>query len=120
VALTNSSGLVASRYAYTAYGEQTLLNFTGAAQDFSTYGNRYSYTGREWDNDLKLHYFRARWYDADAGRFMGRDPLGFVDGMSLYRGYFANSMLDPYGFNTTFFKPRPNQGTKNCKAKCHF
>jgi hypothetical protein len=39
VALTNSSGLVASRYAYTAYGEKALLDFTGAAQDFSTYAN---------------------------------------------------------------------------------
>ncbi len=97
VALTNSSGLVASRYAYTAYGEQTLLNFTGAAQDFSTYANRHTYTGREWDNDLKLHYFRARWYDAVAGRFIGRDPLGFVDGENPYCAYFSPNSLDPLG-----------------------
>jgi len=31
------------------------------------------------------------------GRFVGRDPLGFVDGMSLYGGYFVPGAVDPSG-----------------------
>ncbi len=44
-----------------------------------------------------LMYFRARYYSAELGRFIGRDPLGYVDGMSLYRGYFVPGGVDPSG-----------------------
>ena len=43
-------------------------------------------------------YFRARFYDPDTGEFVSRDPLEYVDGMSQYRGYFAISYVDPYGY----------------------
>ena len=36
-----------------------------------------------------LYYFRARYYSDELGRFISRDPLGYVDGMRLYAGYFA-------------------------------
>jgi len=42
-------------------------------------------------------YFCARYYHAQLGRFISRDPLGFVDGMSLYRGYFVPRSVDPFG-----------------------
>ena len=42
-------------------------------------------------------YFRARFYDPDTGEFISRDPLGYVDGMSLYRGYFVPGAVDPLG-----------------------
>ena len=44
-----------------------------------------------------LYYFRARNYSAQLGRFISRDPLGFVDGMSLYRAYFVPGGFDPFG-----------------------
>ena len=44
-----------------------------------------------------LRYKRARYYSAQLGRFISRDPLGFVDGMSLYRAYFVPNDLDPSG-----------------------
>ena len=100
VALTNASGQVIERYAYTAYGEQTILDNTGATQTWATNQNRYTYTGREWDNAISLYHFRARYYDAQQGRFISRDPLGFVDGTSLYRAYFGQFGLDPFGSNT--------------------
>ena len=47
---------------------------------------------------LNLWYFRARYFSDEMGRFISRDPLGYVDGMSLYNGYFAESFkLDPLG-----------------------
>ena len=42
-------------------------------------------------------YFRARYYNAQLGQFISRDPLGYVDGMSQYRGYFVPGGVDPEG-----------------------
>ncbi len=44
-------------------------------------------------------YFRARYYDPQTGEFISRDPLEYVDGMSLYRGYFVPNGMDPNGMN---------------------
>ena len=46
---------------------------------------------------LSLRYKRARYYHAQLGRFISRDPLGFVDGLNLYRAYFVPNMVDPSG-----------------------
>lgn len=38
-------------------------------------------------------------YSAQLGRFISRDPLGFVDGMNLYRAYFVPGGVDPIGLD---------------------
>jgi RHS repeat-associated protein len=38
------------------------------------YGNK-AYTGREWDAEVGLHYYRARYYDPKVGRFLSEDPI---------------------------------------------
>ncbi len=42
-------------------------------------------------------YQRARYYDCNSGEFISQDPLGYVDGMSLYRGCFCFVGIDPSG-----------------------
>jgi hypothetical protein len=42
-------------------------------------------------------YYRNRMFDTGLGRFIGRDPIGYVDGTSLYDGYFVPNGLDPAG-----------------------
>jgi RHS repeat-associated protein len=90
-AITTSTGAIAERYAYTAYGQPTILNASGAVISATTLSNRYSYTGREWDATLALHHFRARWMSPSAGRFLGRDPIGFkgspFDLVEYVKGY---------------------------------
>jgi len=44
-----------------------------------------------------LVYKRARYFNAEIGIFIGRDPIGYIDGMSLYRGYFVPNKVDPDG-----------------------
>ncbi|MCM0607081.1 MAG: hypothetical protein KA715_13410 [Xanthomonadaceae bacterium] len=34
----------------------------------------YSYTGREYDSESGYYYYRARYYDAQTGRFLQKDP----------------------------------------------
>ncbi|MBL8890217.1 MAG: RHS repeat-associated core domain-containing protein [Planctomycetaceae bacterium] len=97
IGLTNAAGTLVERYSYTAYGTLGIYDPRGTVRSTSIYANRYTYTGREYDADLALYHFRARWYDPSAGGFISRDPLGYVDGMSLYRGYFGVDGIDPSG-----------------------
>ncbi len=103
IGLTNAAGTLVERYSYTAYGTLGIYDPSGTVRTTSTYANRYTYTGREYDPDLNLYHFRARWYDPATGGFISRDPLGYVDGMSMYRGYFG-------------VQGRDYSGTWNCKV----
>jgi RHS repeat-associated protein len=99
-AISNSSGNVSERYAYTAYGQPTFLNASGAVQTSSAASNRYTFTGREWDSTLGLHHFRARWVSGLSGRFLGRDPIGFMGGsISIVEYCHSNPFVyvDPSG-----------------------
>ncbi|MFN7876838.1 MAG: RHS repeat-associated core domain-containing protein [Pirellula sp.] len=98
-AMTTSTGAVAERYAYTAYGQPTILNASGSVLTSSAIGNRYTYTGREWDETLGIHHFRARWMSPLAGRFLGRDPIGYLDGPNFMEFLTGNpfKFVDPTG-----------------------
>jgi len=59
----------------------------------------YYFTGRRYDPETGLFYYRNRYYSADLGRWLSPDPAGFVDGPNLY-AYVGNnpwSAFDPYG-----------------------
>jgi RHS repeat-associated protein len=61
---------------------------------------RYTYTGREFDADTGLMYYRARWYDPQVGRFISEDPIGFRGRDVNFYGYVKNGPLlfrDPSG-----------------------
>jgi RHS repeat-associated protein len=76
-------------YAYNA-GNQ-LMSDSNAAYEYDSFGNLhdqknrikqpYAFTGREWDRDREtgLYFYRARYYDAEAGRFTSKDPIGFAE-----------------------------------------
>jgi RHS repeat-associated protein len=97
IALTNGGGSVTERYAYSAYGTPTITDASGTGRTTSAISNRYTYTGREWDETLALYHYRARIYLSELGRFGSRDPIGYDDGFSLYPAYFAPSGVDPSG-----------------------
>jgi RHS repeat-associated protein len=104
--MTTSTGAVAERYAYTAYGQPTILNASGTVLTTSAVGNRYTYTGREWDETLGLYHFRARWMSPLAGRFLGSDPIGYEGSpWNLYELEVFLSYVDPSGFSRTYPLP---------------
>ena len=91
--LVDSSGAISNRYTYDSFGK--LIGFPN-----STVDTRYRYTGREWDSETGLYYYRSRYYNADTGKFIGKDPLSFeAKDPNLYR-YTHNSpvmSVDPSG-----------------------
>jgi RHS repeat-associated protein len=103
--LTDSTGAVVERCAYAAYGATTILNPTATTvRATSSVGNPYMYTGRRLDPEFAsssgdtIYYYRARYYDPQQGRFIGRDSLEYIDGYSTYMAYFATKQgMDPTG-----------------------
>jgi len=93
-AVSNGGGSVVERYAYS---QVTIFDDSGSQISDSAISNRYTFTGREWDDGLSLYHYRARMYDAVGGRFVSRDLIGFADGYSLHRGYFVSNATDPEG-----------------------
>jgi len=97
-ALTDASGAVVERYGYDAYGKRVILDGTGTTvRTASSFGNNIGFTGREFDPETGLWYFRARMYSDRLGRFVSRDPAGYVDGYALYNGYYVPNKTDPKG-----------------------
>ena len=67
VFLTKNNRKLEETYSYDSFGRP----------QESTFSQPYSFTGREWDTETGLYYYRARYYDPAAGRFISRDPIGF-------------------------------------------
>ena len=91
VALTDGTGKTAQAYEYDAFGR--LHDRMNAIRQ------PYAFTGREWDKETGLYYYRARYYDAETGRFTTKDPIGFRGGVNLY-GYVGGNPVnfkDPAG-----------------------
>ena len=111
--LLTLGGTIHERYEYDAYGNPTIYTGDGGdgnwfdgdetSGDSSALGNPYLFTGRRVDfldsNDLVLQYSRNRYYDYYSGRWLTQDPLGYVDGISLYEGCLSNPLryVDPLG-----------------------
>ncbi len=84
---------------YDAYGKATVRNSAGTTQGSSYVGNPFLFTGREFDAESGMYHYRARAYDPETGRFLQRDPLGYVDGLGLYEyvGSRPSTSVDPSG-----------------------
>lgn len=101
-------------YCYHADGLGSIVSITDAnhnivqSNEYDSYGmvkpstsfrNSYTYTGREWDKETGLYYYRARYYDPMEGRFISKDPIGFKGGINLYNYVESNPIneTDPFG-----------------------
>ena len=106
------AGLVEA-YQYDAYGKQTVItdgndgdtivNF--GANDVrtvggnSTVGNPKMYCGYRFDPETGVYFVNNRYFSADFGRWLSRDPVKYFGGLSLYQYVASNPMfwVDPLG-----------------------
>ncbi len=52
--------------------------------------NRVGYAGYRFEPSSALYHVRFRWYDTGLGRWMERDPAGYVNGANTYQYTMAN------------------------------
>lgn len=96
--LTDGQGQVLNSYNYEAFGET--IGSTGGAQ------NKYLFAGEQFDSNLGDYYNRARFYDADSGRFLRKDDYEGRIGepVTLHDYLYGNgnpvSFTDPSGLFT--------------------
>ncbi len=81
IRLTDQNGGIKLTLSYDSFGTGEGLLQTET---------RYLYTGREYDGFTGLYYYRARWYDAQLGRFISEDPIGLGGGINQF-GYVGNN-----------------------------
>lgn len=106
VSITDGNHNVVQSYEYDTYGMVEPLS--------ATFNNSYTYTGREWDKETGLFYYRARYYDPMEGRFISKDPISFAGGDINLFGYVLGNPInrvDPSGLEDEI-RPGPGFGQK--------
>ena len=106
--LSDAKGNLVSTYQYDSFGNLTAS--TGSIF------NPFRYTGREFDPETGLYFYRARYYDPSIGRFISEDPIQFGGGINFYRYVLNNPLywLDPFGL----FEKKCNESYTDCKSRC--
>jgi RHS repeat-associated protein len=66
--LSNQSGTVVQRYTYSSFGEIESQLDTNFVQP-------YTFTGREFDGEVGVYFYRARFYESALARFLQEDPI---------------------------------------------
>jgi RHS repeat-associated protein len=90
--LSNSSGANAQSYTYDSFGN--LTDSTGSVI------TPFRYTGRKFDSETSLYFYRARYFDPQIGRLISEDSLGFGAGDVNFYNYVGGdptNYRDPSG-----------------------
>ena len=87
--LSTTAGAMSDSFVYDSFG-----NVTSSTGSFA---QPFRYTGREWDAETGLYYYRARYYDPAIGRFLSEDPIR--SGINFYTYVINNpaTFVDPLG-----------------------
>ena len=97
--LSSALGATLRTYVYDSFG--STVASTGSAD------NPFEYTGRDFDTETGLSYYRMRYYDPKLGRFLTEDKLADHGGLSYYT-YVRNpptNFVDPKGLKCTQITP---------------
>ena len=91
--IVNTSGTVIDHLSYDSFGNVLTESNSGN-------GDRFKFTGREYDATTGQYYYRARYYGSSVGRFISQDPTGLASGDVNFYRYVNNSptcLVDPTG-----------------------
>ncbi len=89
--VTNQDETLVATYDYEPFG--------ATWDETGTLSNPYQFTGREYDDEAGMYYYRARYYNPYNGRFITEDPRIMSAGSDLYV-YVNNNpvnFIDPLG-----------------------
>ncbi|MBI5359644.1 MAG: hypothetical protein HZA48_03580 [Planctomycetes bacterium] len=96
--IANKKAEVQESYKYKVYGTVTIFDRKGEIANKSKEKNRYMFTGREYEPETKLHYYRSRYYSYTIGKFLQKDKW-FLWNENFYSYTRNNPLLytDPLG-----------------------
>ncbi len=100
MALTDANGAVVERVKYDPYGQPICTRTSDSdVTTASHFANPWLFQGQRFCSETGIYYFKNRDQRPDLGRFLQRDPLGYVDGMNLYETVISNPLcaVDPAG-----------------------
>lgn len=100
--IVDVNGNIVESYSYDPYGRIFMYDGAGNPLSDSAISNCYFFTGRKYEKEVGLYYYRARYYSPDLGRFLSRDPSGYADSMNLYEYVMSNPVIyiDPLGLTS--------------------
>jgi RHS repeat-associated protein len=110
LAVTNIGGIVVERYDYEDYGLPLFLDALNSPFSQSRLENPYYFTGRRFDVETSLYYYRSRYLEPQAGRFTIRDKIGTWGD--------ENNIGNPYVYvqnNPVTYEDPTGQTTYRCK-----
>ncbi len=100
--LVSSSGTELDHIVYDSFGN--IVSESNAAN-----GDRFKFTGQEYDSITGQYYYRARYYNPATGRFDIQDPKGFsAHDPNLYRyvGNNPGNLVESDGHGATIGRAR--------------
>ncbi|MFY7994172.1 MAG: RHS repeat domain-containing protein, partial [Bacteriovoracaceae bacterium] len=93
----NSSGNIIQHYVYSSFGK-ILKIMNGLVDNTASplIKTNFAYTNREYDSEIGLYYYRARYYAPDLGRFLTEDPHpGFISVPGTINSAYAYVLNNP-------------------------
>jgi len=114
--LVDGSGNLSAHYEYGPFGK--LVSQSGSASQ----DNVFKFSTKYQDPETDLYYYGYRYYDADMGRWLNRDPIEEKGGANLY-GFAGNQTLntiDVLGLCRIFAKCELKNETGDCDKNCEY
>ena len=96
LAVTDENGNKVVERDFTPFGERIntdIYDETNRDIDEDDSG----FTGKDWDQDVELYYYNARWYDPEVGRFTTEDSVADDPNLYAYCGNNPVNRVDPTG-----------------------
>ena len=92
----STDGTWSARYEYGPFGEPIRVSGTMGEENPFRFSTKYE------DPESDLLYYGYRFYNADLGRWINRDPIGEEGGDNLYGAFYNDPVIevDPLGLST--------------------
>ena len=106
-AISSNNGSIIERVEYNAFGVPTYYDENYNTIEHSTIDNSILFSGREYEKEYGLYFYRSRYYNPSYGRFLQKDTKGYINGLNDYQYVRNNPILfvDPYGYAQKYRAP---------------